>query len=140
MKFSDFDAAAWEENKHFYDTCLLPYTGLTGTESPPEAVGALERLRDFMEIFENLFRGRVVSYPVVQYAGGNSLEQINELCRIVKSTYFRYVVVVSADIVISEDEIPLSDVIFSRSLLESMTPFQTKKFINEKIQELWQKK
>ncbi|MDQ0192967.1 DUF2487 family protein [Paenibacillus wynnii] len=139
MKFSDFDSHSWEENCRFYDTCLIPFTGLTGSESPVETVAALERLRDFMDMVEKPFRGRIVTYPVLQYGGEHSLKLINELCCNVKSKNFRYAIVLTADIDISEREIVESDLVLSQPTFRDLSSKDVQAFTAEKIQELWLK-
>ncbi|MFD2879263.1 hypothetical protein ACFTAO_29860 [Paenibacillus rhizoplanae] len=57
MKFSDFDRRAWETDGSYYDTCIIPYSGLQGTETPPETVALLERQRDFLELAEKAVQG-----------------------------------------------------------------------------------
>ena len=137
MKFSDFDAVTWEENRQFYDTCLIPVTGLTGKESPAEAVAALERLRDFMDMVEKPFRGRLVTYPVLQYCSKHNLEPINEICRNVKSGNFQYVIVLSADLDISESEMNESDLILAMPGFKGADLKEVQALIAEKIQMLW---
>lgn len=47
LKFSEMTHDSWAELQLYLDTCLIPYTALTGKQSPVEATEALERLRDF---------------------------------------------------------------------------------------------
>ena len=137
MKFSDFDSVSWEEHRGFFDTCLIPFTGLKGSESPVESVAALERLRDFMDMVEKPFRGRIVTYPVLHYGGEHSLKLINELCCNVKSKYFQYAIVLTADIDVSESEIVESDLVLSLPRFRDLTSKEVQAFTAEKIQELW---
>lgn len=137
MKFSDFDAANWEENGQFFDTCLIPLTGLTGGESPAESVSALERLRDFMDTVERPYRGRIVTYPVFQYGGKASLELLNEVCRNVKSVNFRYAVVLTADLEIQESDMPECDLVLSLPILQNQVNKNRQSIIAEKIENLW---
>ncbi|MNO75792.1 hypothetical protein D3C76_668540 [compost metagenome] len=139
MKFSDFDVEQWEENRKFYDTCLLPFTGLSGSESPPETVQALERLRDFMDLVEIPFKGRVVTYPAIQYGGGGDVDQINEVCRKVKSSGFQYIVVLTADVALQENEIVESDLVLSLPIIEASQEGKINRNISMKIQEMWQR-
>ncbi|WP_410514827.1 DUF2487 family protein [Paenibacillus sp. BR2-3] len=138
MKFSDFDSMMWEENKQFYDTCLIPFTGLTGAESPVDAVAALERLRDFMDYVEKPFRGRIITYPVFQYTGDLSLQLMNEVCRKVKSINFRYAVVLTADLEIKKEDIIESDLVLSMHQMKSLSHTEIQAILSEKIQTLWQ--
>ena len=67
MKFSDIEEQNWEQLAPYLDTCLLPLTGLDGTEKPWQATNALEKLRDFLDLIEIPFRGRIVTYPAAHY-------------------------------------------------------------------------
>ncbi|GGF75006.1 hypothetical protein GCM10010912_20270 [Paenibacillus albidus] len=138
MKFSDFDFKDWEKNREFFDTCLLPFTGLSALESPPEAAGALERLRDFMDLVEVPFQGRVVTYPALQYMGEEYIGLINELCRKVKSSGFQYAIVLSADISLSGREIVESDLVLSLPNIVVPSHQRINSVISGKIQEMWQ--
>lgn len=139
MKFSDFEVEQWEENRKFYDTCLIPFTGLSGSESPPETVQALERLRDFMDLVEIPFKGRIVTYPAIQYGGGGYADLINEVCRKVKSSGFQYVVVLTADIALLEQEIIESDLVLSLPIIEGSLEGKVNSDIGMKIQEMWRR-
>ncbi|MGO4375464.1 DUF2487 family protein, partial [Paenibacillus sp. MCAF20] len=67
MKFSEIEKEQWEELRPYLDTCLLPVTGMDGSEQPYEATEWLERLRDIMDLIEIPFKGRVVTYPACHY-------------------------------------------------------------------------
>lgn len=138
MKFSDFDRNNWEENRRYYDTCLVPFTGLIGNESPPEATEALERLRDFMDRVEGPFKGRIVTYPAIQYSGEGKVDYINGIFRKVKSSSFQYVILLTADLSISEDEIIESDLVLSLPTLEAYIGSGFNAEIAKRIQEMWQ--
>ncbi|WP_339266165.1 DUF2487 family protein [Paenibacillus sp. FSL R5-0470] len=137
MKFSDFEVEQWEENRKFYDTCLIPFTGLSGSESPPETVQALERLRDFMDLVEIPFKGRIVTYPAIQYGGEGYFDLINEVCRKVKSSGFQYAVVLTADIALLEQEIFESDLVLSLPIIEGSLEGKINSDIGMKIQKMW---
>lgn len=139
MKFSDFEVEQWEENRKFYDTCLIPFTGLSGSESPPETVQALERLRDFMDLVEIPFKGRIVTYPAIHYGGGGYVDLINEVCRKVKSSGFQYAVVLTADIALQEREIIESDLVLSLPIIEASLEGKINSNIGMKIQEMWRR-
>jgi hypothetical protein len=139
MKFSDFEVEQWEENRKFYDTCLLPFTGLSGSESPPETVQALERLRDFIDLVEIPFKGRIVTYPAIQYGGDGYVEKINEVCRKVKSSGFQYAIVLTADIALQEIEIVESDLVLSLPIIEVSQEGNSNRYIGMKIQEMWRR-
>lgn len=98
MKFSDITEEQWDELKPYLDTCLLPVTGLGGGETPYEATEQLERLRDFMDMVEIPFKGRVVTYPACHYiAEGEAFSaMLGEWCNRLKQTGFKYVIVMTA--------------------------------------------
>ncbi|WP_419884760.1 DUF2487 family protein [Paenibacillus sp. B-A-8] len=139
MKFSEFEVEQWADNRNFYDTCLIPFTGLSGSESPPETVQALERLRDFMDLVEIPFKGRIVTYPAIQYGGGGYVELINEVCQKVKSSGFQYAVVLTADIALLKEEIFESDLVLSLPIIESSLEGKINSDIGMKIQEMWRR-
>lgn len=137
MKFSDFTAASWEENRKYYDTCLLPFTGLKGTESPPEAVKALERLRDLLDSIEGPFQGRIVTYPAVQYMTAESCSVLNDICRKVKSSSFQHVIVASATNEISVQDIYESDLVLSLYDFDAADRHTIMHRISDEIQQMW---
>lgn len=139
MKFSDFSRESWTENGSFYDTCLLPLTGLSGIENPAEVTAALERLRNFLELVEKPFQGRIVTYPAVQYANPNLAEVINDICRKVKSSTFQYIIVLTADLPLSEMGIIESDLLLSLTDIQASQASSISSYISEKIQAMWQR-
>ncbi|WP_312148582.1 DUF2487 family protein [Paenibacillus odorifer] len=139
MKFSDFEVDTWEENRKFYDTCLIPFTGLSGLESPPETVQALERLRNFMDMVEIPFKGRIVTYPAIQYAGEGYVNLINEICQKVKSSGFQHVVVLTADVPLQESQIYESDLVLSLPIIEASHEGKNDSEIRMKIQDMWRR-
>lgn len=97
MKFNDIADEQWDELKPYLDTCLLPVTGMTGIEQPHEARVALEQLRDVMDLIEIPFKGRIVTYPALHYISeGIDQNIVSRVCRSLKETGFRFVVVISA--------------------------------------------
>src|SRR5690242_1688786 len=99
MKFSEINSTEWSELKPYLDTCLLPLTGLTGKEQPWEAAERLEKLRDLMDLVEIPFRGRVVTYPAVQYKTTEELfsHDIDRLCSKLKECNFKFVILITPD-------------------------------------------
>jgi len=98
MKFSDIKEEEWEELRPYLDTCLLPVTGLSGTENPWQTTEALEKLADALELLEIPYKGRVVTYPALHYSQAAAAEgQAVEVCQALKDGGFAYVVVVTAD-------------------------------------------
>jgi hypothetical protein len=96
MKFTEFDGERWAELQLYFDTAVLPVTGLAGGESPDEAAAALERLRDLLDLVETPFKGRTVTYPALHYAADGA-RTIERVASGLKSAGFRHVIVVSLD-------------------------------------------
>jgi Protein of unknown function (DUF2487). len=94
MKFSEFNGERWAELQLYFDTAILPVTGLSGGESPDEASAALERLRDLLDLVEIPFKGRTVTYPALHYAP-EGVQTIGRIAEGLKSAGFRRVIVVS---------------------------------------------
>jgi 23S rRNA (pseudouridine1915-N3)-methyltransferase len=108
MKFSEFTADQWAELQPYLDTALLPVTGLTGAEMPHEAAEALERLRDVLDLIEGPFKGRVVTYPALQYGdwNGDAKRTAAAVCGGLKRAGFKYVIVAAAFPIEPEEEVP----------------------------------
>ena len=100
MKFSEIEQEQWEELKPYLDTCLLPITGLDGSESPVEATLALENLRDIMDLVEIPYRGRVVTYPACHYYSVDpaAQAQIASYCRSLRGQGFKYIILITAQL------------------------------------------
>lgn len=111
MKFSDIREEDWLSLQPYLDTCLLPVTGLTGTEPPWQATNRLERLRDLLDLVEGPFRGRVVTYPALQYLPATELApEIDRLCRNLKQAGFRHCLVALPDAeLLAGGEVPSCD-------------------------------
>lgn len=135
MKFSEISGEQWEELSPYLDTCLLPVTGMMGTEKPYEATEWLERLRDLMDLIEIPFKGRVVTYPACHYISGSSefMEMLNEWCASLKRAGFRYVIVVTAKKEFNID-CPAADLLF-RPDEEDKLPNQAD--VSNAIRALW---
>ncbi|MFB9329599.1 DUF2487 family protein [Paenibacillus aurantiacus] len=117
MKFSELSPDQWAELALYLDTAVLPVTGLSGIELPFEATAALERLRDVLDLVEQPFKGRIVTYPACQYADKDALtDKVEVICANLKTAGFKYVIVavafhaegwkdklVSADLIVSAD-------------------------------------
>ncbi|PQP87902.1 MULTISPECIES: DUF2487 family protein [Paenibacillus] len=141
MKFSEVEEATWSELSPYFDTCLIPYTGLSGKESPVEATEALARLRDFMDLVEIPFKGRIITYPAVQYGQGEDLSLLQEVCRNVREAGFAYVIVMTADIELIQGQIEGCDLVLSRKVVfnEETGGAGIAGQIKDKIQEMWQR-
>lgn len=144
MKFSEITSEDWVELQPYLDTCLIPYTALTGQESPYETVSALERLRDFLDYVEIPFKGRVVTYPAVHYSEAPYLQRLNELCSHLKAGGFTYVIVMTADEALIHTELPQADLVLSLPELslrkEEGKPENAdgiKKYIQNQVYQMW---
>lgn len=133
------DEQTWPELKMYFDTCLIPYTGLTGHESPWEATASLERLRDFMDLVEVPFKGRVVTYPALQYGGPTAVQLLNDICQKVKSRGFTYVVVITADYDLDIKDIPESALVLSLPRLMAAGEVPVSAAVLKLISGLWEK-
>lgn len=118
MKFSDIREEDWLSLQPYLDTCLLPVTGLTGTEPPWQATRQLERLRDLLDLVEGPYRGRVVTYPALQYVPATDLAQeIDRLCRNLKQAGFRYCLAALPDAgLLGGRDIPACDFLLTESI------------------------
>jgi 23S rRNA (pseudouridine1915-N3)-methyltransferase len=75
----------------------LPVTGMDGSQTPWQATEALERLRDMLSPIETEFHGRLVTYPAFHYITGDREAGLSEVCRRLKQSGFRFVVIVSGE-------------------------------------------
>ena len=88
MKFSEVTAETWTEHQMYFDTCILPFSGLVGTERPFEATKKLADLQKTLDILEKLYRGRIVIYPACHYLSNGEMDEV--VGQLKKS--FKYVV------------------------------------------------
>lgn len=97
MKFSEFDATTWPALTPYLDTCLLPISGLDGSETPDVMTDKAAAAGAWLSPVERMFNGRIVTLPALHYYDGSKMmrEQLNRLCASIRRTGFRYVVVVS---------------------------------------------
>jgi hypothetical protein len=97
MKFSEIDAESWPELQPYFDTCLIPLSGLQGGESPWEATEKVARAGQWLSPLEQAFRGRTVTMPAFHYdrEGMAHADSINRLIDGWKRLGFRFVIVVS---------------------------------------------
>lgn len=98
MKFSEIEQEQWVELKPYLDTCLLPITGMNGSEDPIEATACLEQLRDIMDLVEIPFKGRVVTYPACHYFYDDaySVAHISSYCKALKAQGFKHIILITA--------------------------------------------
>lgn len=138
MKFSEVDPGAWEELRPYLDTCLIPLSGLRGTEQPYEVTEKLAQLRDVMDWVEAPFHGRVVTYPSFQYGGPEIATLINEVCRRVKQSGFRYVIVTSAEVELDDALLPEADLIITPRRFAALEGETSNQRVKKAIQRMWQ--
>ncbi|MBN2984289.1 MULTISPECIES: DUF2487 family protein [Cohnella] len=98
MKFSEFDSLTWPGLQMYFDTCLLPVTGLTGRETPAEMTDKAAAVGDWLSPLETAFKGRAVTLPAYHYFDAEASadgELLERRCDALKAAGFRFVVVVS---------------------------------------------
>ncbi len=96
MKFSEISSEEWLDLQPYLDTCLLPVTGLVGSEQPHEATTALEQLRDIMDLIEIPYKGRVVTYPAFHfYEESLASGMLTEVCSKLRRTGFKHIIIVA---------------------------------------------
>ncbi|CAM4218876.1 DUF2487 family protein [Paenibacillus tarimensis] len=136
MKFSEFDHTRWAELQLYFDTCVLPVTGMTGAESPAEATEKLEQLRDLLDLVEVPYKGRTVTYPALHYTGeGSRLEEaVAFAAGKMKKNGFKHVIVVSLPELAAD--VPDVDYVISPTP-EGELPHGT--VVTNAIQQLWRK-
>jgi 23S rRNA (pseudouridine1915-N3)-methyltransferase len=138
MKFNEIQRTEWDELKPYLDTCLLPLTGLSGEESPWQVTKALEDLRDIMDYVEIPFKGRVVTYPAIQYRldDNQMIDAIDKLCQKLKSDSFKFVILITADDSLAKLKFHAHNLIISPLILtEEINETRTK--IMSEVQKLW---
>ncbi|WP_211744987.1 DUF2487 family protein [Paenibacillus sp. Marseille-Q4541] len=144
MKFSEITSEDWGDLQPYLDTCLIPFTGLTGQESPYDTVSALERLRDLLDYVEIPFKGRIVTYPAFHYSQSQNENAINDLCSRIKTGGFKYVIVMTADEPLANTQIPQADLVFSLPFLSSERGELTREnasefreYIHSQVYQMW---
>lgn len=131
---------SWAELQLYLDTCLVPFTAMSGQQSPVEATEALERLRDFLDTVEIPFKGRIMTYPAYHYISTEMSMTLNTLSSELKASGFKYVVIMSADGSFSGMEIPNADLLLSQQdLLQQMERKSIPRHVGECIRDLWKK-
>ncbi|WP_434758299.1 DUF2487 family protein [Paenibacillus amylolyticus] len=140
LKFSEMNQDSWAELQLYLDTCLVPFTAMSGTQSPVEATEALERLRDFLDMVEIPFKGRIMTYPAYHYTSSEMSMTLNTLSTELKASGFKYVVIMSADGSFVEMDIPAADLLLSQQdLNQKLEEGTIARHVGECIRELWRK-
>lgn len=140
MKFSEMNQDSWAELQLYLDTCLVPFTAMSGRQSPVEATEALERLRDFLDMVEVPFKGRIMTYPAYHYTNSEMSMTLNTLSTELKASGFKYVVIMSADGTFEDMDIPAADLLLSKQdLIKNQEEATITRYVGECIRELWRK-
>lgn len=134
MKFSEFDGERWAGMQLYFDTAILPVTGLAGSETPDEASAALERLRDLLDLVEIPFKGRTVTYPALHYAADGAA--IGRIASGLKTAGFRYIIAVALDRS-PASETPMVDLWITPDPDGSIPPA---KAVSASVQAMWRKR
>lgn len=133
MKFTEIKQEEWASIQPYLDTCLLPLTGLLGNEPPWEVAAALRNLRDLMDLVEIPFKGRIVTYPAMHYSVDSELfvAQVNDLCKRMKVTTFKHIILISTDVSIQKLNFTECDLFVGLSLINLSN------HVSEKVQSIW---
>jgi 23S rRNA (pseudouridine1915-N3)-methyltransferase len=126
MKFSELSAETWEQQHTYFDTCILPLSGLDGSEHPFEATKKLADLQKTLDIIEKLYRGRIVIYPACHYMTNLNFD---ELVGQVKQT-FKFVVAATSSLM------PIIHVDALDAIIQTTDDVR----IKSEIEQLWQSK
>ena len=97
MKYVDFNERQWLELKLCFDTCVVPYIGFIGTETPLQMKDKWKKMYSALDVLERAFTGRIVIYPAIQYAYSAQKLFIENLCERLQSCHFTYVIIVYLD-------------------------------------------
>lgn len=114
MKFSELNDEQWADLQLYLDTCLLPVTGLTGRETPPEATRKVADAGDWLAPLETAFRGRTVTMPAYHYVDAANEEEISSLdkyCAGLKRTGYRFLIVVTGLEGLAAARLPAADLV-----------------------------
>ncbi|MBD8497601.1 DUF2487 family protein [Paenibacillus arenosi] len=143
MKFSDLTREQWTEWRPYLDTCLLPITGLTGLESPVEAAERLGELRDWLDLVETPFHGRVVTYPAYHYSSYGTSDRedtycvIQEVVRMVKRSGFKYVIIMSCQSHISKENLSEADLVVTPYSVKVEDGKSIAEMIETQVSQMW---
>ena len=93
-----------------------------------------------MDLAEIPFKGRLVTYPAVQYGNTEDIKLLNEVCHNVKSSGFKFVVIMTADVELSIEDVPESTLVLSRRRLEASEGIPLSAIVTGQISEMWRGK
>lgn len=96
MKFSELDEISWPALAPYFDTCIVPVSGLNGTETPDVMTSKAAATGDWLLPLEQSFKGRIVTLPALHYYDGSTgdADKLSALCAACRRSGFRYVVIV----------------------------------------------
>lgn len=140
MKFSELNDEQWADLQPYLDTCLLPVTGLTGEERPPEATAKISAAGDWLYPLETAFRGRTVTLPAYHYADPadeGDLARLERYCAALKGTGYRFLIVVTGWEAIAAAPLPSADLIVGPGPQGSEPEEEA---IRRIVTELWRRK
>lgn len=139
MKFSEITQEDWANLQPYMDTCLIPVSGLDGSESPWEATQILENLRDALELIELPYKGRVVTYPAIHYTDDPvASSQVDTVCMKLRAAGFKHIIVMSVNPMIAPWTLPQADLLLyvdTQELKQSYSEIKRK--ISSQVQQLW---
>lgn len=137
MKFSELDETSWPALAPYLDTCIVPVTGLSGTETPDLMTIKVAAAGDWLVPLEQHFKGRIVTLPAFHYydGGANDADKLSALCNACRRSGFRYVVLVCGTAGLL-DSFQAADLVIAPKLeLDSPDPEQLRK----RITDMWRR-
>lgn len=140
VKFSEISRTSWTELQPYLDTCIIPFTGLSGSESPVEMTDSLEKLRDFLDIVETRYKGRIVTYPAFHYGKQEDYKFLNEICHNIKKSGFKYVIIMTTVSIDEGSTYEHCDLMLSQPHMEKLqydAQSTLSSIIQEEIESLW---
>lgn len=138
MKFSEIEQEHWLELKSFFDTVIIPITGLRGDEAPWQVKDALEQLKFALDPIENSYRGRIVTYPAVHYGEDQDIlcQIVNQLCNKLQLQGFKHCILVTAVPKMLKMHIVEASLIIGPEQDETMSAAYPTK-VKQQIESLW---
>jgi 23S rRNA (pseudouridine1915-N3)-methyltransferase len=138
MKFSEFEEEQWIEFNSFFDTVVIPITGLCGDEPPWRVKHALEQLKEALDPIETLYKGRTVTYPAVHYGEDQVVlgQIVNQLCNRLQLQGFKHCIIVTTVPKLLQLQIIEASLIIGPEQNEAnSTGYRTR--VKQQIESLW---
>ncbi len=141
MKFNDINQEQWWDLKRYFDTCVIPITGLSGKEEPWQVKLALEKMRDALAFVEIPYHGRMVTYPALHYTLDDSaIHLANHISTQLKSIGFTYVILLTTSDVVAHWSPISADVLLYIDTTDSeITVQERRRQIASQIETVWKK-